>query len=121
VKYTVTDSWVFFCQLLLLLCQLAYSTQLTSGGFRGVRECGRTPHSSPQRNDILRRAVIDADLDGKRQRLRNLCETRWVERHDAILIFKMLFVPMLNALDECVSLRDRETLVKAEHLKAAAT
>ena len=46
-----------------------------------------------KRNSILKPAVIDADVETNHQRLHNLCETRWVERHDAIISFKLLYGP----------------------------
>ena len=45
---------------------------------------------SAKRNEILKQAVTDGNIEGKREPLRNLCETRWVERHDAIKSFKLL-------------------------------
>ena len=76
---------------------------------------------SAKRNDILKKAILNADVDSNRQQLRNLCETRWVERHDAIISFTLLYGPMLEALDECSRTRDKDTAVKAGLLKAAST
>jgi hypothetical protein len=72
---------------------------------------------SAKRNDILKKAILNADVESNRQQLRNLCETRWVERHDAIISFTLLYGPMLEALDECSRTRDKDTAVKAGLLK----
>ena len=46
------------------------------------------------------------------ERLCNLCETRWVERHDAIISFKLFYAVLLDALDECNAMRDKESLLR---------
>jgi len=68
-----------------------------------VSEIAAFFNRSAKRNSILKQAVIDADVETNRQRLRSLCETRWVERHDAIISFKLLYGPMLDALDSVVA------------------
>ena len=43
-----------------------------------------------------------------------------MERHDAIISFKLLYCPMLDALDQWCCMHDSETSVKARMLKAAS-
>ncbi|XP_065569223.1 52 kDa repressor of the inhibitor of the protein kinase-like [Artemia franciscana] len=48
--------------------------------------------------------------------LKGLCETRWVERHDAIQISKQLIVPIFKALEEIETDGDSVTFSKARSL-----
>ncbi|KAK2727278.1 hypothetical protein QYM36_007948 [Artemia franciscana] len=48
--------------------------------------------------------------------LKGLCETKWVERHDAIQISKQLIVPIFKALEEIETDGDSVTLSKARSL-----
>jgi len=49
----------------------------------------------------------------KRRRLIKLCETRWIERLDAIITFKELFVPIVFALEKIQKNGNREASKKA--------
>jgi hypothetical protein len=57
---------------------------------------------SPQRIAHFEREVESAfsgdEVAPKRRRLLTLCATRWVERHDAVLVFCELFVAVINHL-----------------------
>ena len=44
-----------------------------------------------------------------------------MERHDAIISFKLLYGPMLDALDQCRCMHDSESSVKARMVKVAST
>ncbi|KAK2725907.1 hypothetical protein QYM36_000397 [Artemia franciscana] len=48
--------------------------------------------------------------------LKGLCETRWVERHDAIQISKQLIVNIYKALEEIETDGDSVTMSKARSL-----
>lgn len=63
-------------------------------------------------------------LDGRKTnetRVLRLCETRWVERHDAVLSFKMLYEGILKCLVTCQGLSDAETSSKAQMLLRTIT
>ena len=47
-----------------------------------------------------------------RQRLKTLAVTRWVERHDAILVFLELLEPIVGALEELNQVAGGETASK---------
>jgi hypothetical protein len=40
------------------------------------------------------------ELNDKNNKLKTLCETRWIEWHDALIIFKELFLYIIETLDD---------------------
>jgi len=48
------------------------------------------------------KSIIELDEKNniKKNKLKILCETRWVERHDALITFKELFLYIIEALDD---------------------
>jgi hypothetical protein len=67
---------------------------------------------SAKRVDLLRQCIQDLAPETKKKRLVQLCETRWVERHDAVITFVELFNCVLLGLDRCGDL-DVNTSSKA--------
>ena len=65
--------------------------------------------------------IQDASNAEPTKKLRRLCETRWVERHDAVLRFKELYECIMTCLGEIASWADFEKAAKAEALCAAAS
>ena len=55
---------------------------------------------SRKRLDFLRQCIKDHAPHTKKQ-LEQLCETRWIERHDAIISFLELFKSVILALEIC--------------------
>ena len=49
----------------------------------------------------------------------SLCETRWVERHDALLTFNFELPQIIDALDNISNWNDRTTSSKARTLLSA--
>lgn len=65
-----------------------------------IRNCMRTIsdicaffHSSAKRTNILKEEITNLLPESKR--LISLCEARWVQRHDAVLMFKSSLVPII--------------------------
>lgn len=48
------------------------------------------------------KSIIESDEKNniKKNKLKTLCETRWVERHDALITFKELILQIIEALDD---------------------
>jgi len=71
--------------------------------------------ASAKRADKLK-SVIESEIsESNKQRktkLKTLCETRWVERHDSLMTFKELYVFILNALEELQHDTNTETSSK---------
>ena len=65
-------------------------------------------HGYPLREERLRCAIQAVVPESKRQRLKSLSETRWVERHDAILVFMELFEAIVGALEALTLLTEKQ-------------
>lgn len=61
-------------------------------------------NNSPKRQLELEKWIGDVlPSEEKRHKLKQLCRTRWVERHDAYDIFIDLFLPIVSCLEEIVN------------------
>ena len=67
---------------------------------------------SAKRVSLFRQCVEETAPEIKRKRLVQLCETRWVERHDAIMTFVQLYPSILACVEKCQSL-DSNSATKA--------
>uniref|UniRef100_A0A2S2P349 Repressor of the inhibitor of the protein kinase n=1 Tax=Schizaphis graminum TaxID=13262 RepID=A0A2S2P349_SCHGA len=65
-----------------------------------------------------RNYVLKTILNGK-QRLKSLCETRWVDRHDSILIFKSSLNYIVEALTKISDWNEQDSSSKAKTLLTA--
>uniref|UniRef100_A0A2H8TJM5 Repressor of the inhibitor of the protein kinase n=1 Tax=Melanaphis sacchari TaxID=742174 RepID=A0A2H8TJM5_9HEMI len=65
------------------------------------------------------KSIIESEISNsesnkqRKTKLKKLCETRWVERHDSLMTFKELYVFILNALEELQHDTKTETSNKA--------
>ena len=79
---------------------------------------------SPKRQTFLEKCIDDENMSGsgnneKRKKLKELCHTRWVERHDSFEVFVNLYKPLVNCLETIVletSNWNRETRQDANSL-----
>ena len=69
-------------------------------------------NGSQRRVQMLKNSINAVGLVTKNEKLKNLCETRWIERHDAVLCFIELYEAVLHFLCECTNL-DSTTASKA--------
>ena len=70
--------------------------------------------TSPKRTSILKQAVAASLPESRRSKLVTLCETRWVERHDAIAVFWELFPAVIYSLEDIENNECAITVGKAE-------
>ena len=77
-------------------------------------------HGYPLRGKKLRQAIQAVCPESKRQRLKTICATRWVERHDAMLVFMELIEAVVSCLEE-LTLVPGETGSKANQLVHVCT
>jgi len=59
--------------------------------------------ASAKRSDKLKSIILgDSNNSQKKEKLKTLCETRWIERHDALITFKqlLLYVYVVHALED---------------------
>ncbi|KAF2890866.1 hypothetical protein ILUMI_15307 [Ignelater luminosus] len=55
---------------------------------------------SPKRLELIKRASLEKHPEAKRVKLQSPSDTRWLERHDALLQFKQLFDYIVQFLEE---------------------
>lgn len=75
--------------------------------------------NTPKRNAVLQLKISENCPDTKREKLKNLCPTRWVERHDSIMIMVELLNPLIQALEEIETWNDKESSSGAHILLCA--
>ncbi|GBL81624.1 repressor of the inhibitor of the protein kinase [Araneus ventricosus] len=59
-----------------------------------IKEVCRFFHMSAKRTEILKSMISDCCPEQKKNKLISLCETRWVERHVSVLLFKDILEPI---------------------------
>jgi len=80
--------------------------------------------SSSSKRTEKSKYIIETTLDVntvKKKKLKQLCQTRWVERHDAVLTFKILYIYIVSMLDDLEHDTNIETLTKATLYGSAIT
>ncbi|KAF2886250.1 hypothetical protein ILUMI_19923 [Ignelater luminosus] len=55
---------------------------------------------SAKKLELIKRAILEKYSDAKRVKLQSLSDTRWLERHDALLQFKKLLDSIVQFLEE---------------------
>ncbi|GBM69584.1 hypothetical protein AVEN_261649-1 [Araneus ventricosus] len=63
-----------------------------------IKEVCRFFHMSAKRTEMLKLMLSDCCPEQKKKKLISLCETRWVERHDSVFLFKDILEPILLSL-----------------------
>lgn len=70
--------------------------------------------ASAKRADKLKSVILgDSNNSQKKEKLKTLCETRWIERHDALITFKQLYVYVVHALEDISHDPNPESACKA--------
>ena len=76
--------------------------------------------NSPKRQLALEKWISDVLPEEKRKKMKEMCRTRWVERHEAFEVFSDLFLPTISCLEELAHSRpadwNRETRSDAQSL-----
>jgi len=78
--------------------------------------CNFFTHSVRQ---TMQQSIEDLCPESTATRLKRLCPTRWVQRHDAVLVFLELLEPVVDCLETISTWQDRETSCKAHQLLCA--
>lgn len=79
---------------------------------------------SAKRSNALKSTIAKSNLnETKKTKLKAMCPTRWVERHDSLLTFKELYEHVMNLLKDMASSNefDEETSTKAYMFYASLT
>jgi len=74
--------------------------------------------SYPTRSNVLVSTIKKLLPDEKSFILKKYCLTRWVERHDAVILYYELQPAIISALEEISLWRDVDTLLAANQLPA---
>lgn len=69
--------------------------------------------NSPKRQNVLIENINKHAPDTRRQKLRQVCPTRWVERHEAIMTMVELYDAVIYSLETIISWEDKDTSSKA--------
>ncbi|CAH1106969.1 unnamed protein product [Psylliodes chrysocephalus] len=77
-----------------------------------VNEVSNFFRNNSRANHILKQQITELLPESKKTRLIRLCETRFIERHDSILVFVELLKPIVSAL-QIISNETRDTSSKA--------
>lgn len=56
--------------------------------------------ASAKRTAILEEKIKELSPSSDHHRIKTLCETRWCERHEAVLLFKEMLVPIVSTLEK---------------------
>lgn len=88
------------------------------GSISTITSCFR---KSPIRSEVLKKFIKDLFPCTRHQTLLKMCETRWVERHDSLLRFKELYLPITNTLRELEHHHNLETSKLAFQLSKTIT
>lgn len=75
--------------------------------------------NTPKRLSILKNEISSLVYDTKKEKLQQLCPTRWIQRHDSVLTFLELYPAIISSLDILYNDHDRETSSKASNLLIA--
>ena len=67
----------------------------------------------------MKQSIEEICPESTATRLKRLCPTRWVERHDAVLVFLELLEPVVDCMETISTWQDRETSSKANQLLCA--
>lgn len=75
--------------------------------------------NTPKRQAVFSKAVDDKAPSASRIRLKQMCPTRWIERHDAVIVFLDLLIPVVDTLRTILNWQDRASAVGANQLLCA--
>ena len=59
--------------------------------------------NSPKRQLALEKWIGELLPEEKRSKMKQMCRTRWVERHEAFEVFRDLFMPIVCCMEEIAS------------------
>lgn len=72
--------------------------------------------NTPKRQCVLQNEVKSKIPDSKKEKLKKMCATRWVEKHNSIRTFVELQPAVISSLEVMSGWIDRETSTKASQL-----
>ena len=73
--------------------------------------------NTPKRENVLKEQISAIPNESRKEKLKKLCPTRWVERHLSILTLVELFIPMYKSLEVIEQWCDNDSSSKSTLLK----
>jgi len=70
----------------------------------------------PKRQNVLKISIPNELHESKLKKLKKFCPTRWVERHDAVLVFHELQPVVVDALNKISTWNDNDTSALANQI-----
>lgn len=77
--------------------------------------------NTPKRTHVLRASIENVCPSAHATRLVQMCPTRWVERHDSVIVFIELFRPVLDCLETISEWPDKDSASGANQLLNSLT
>lgn len=88
----------------------------------GIRNCLGTIKTlydflnTPKRQYVLSSAIEEMETSSKREKIKQLCATRWMERYDSVTAVVELFEPIVETLQKISEWKDKESATQANSL-----
>jgi hypothetical protein len=92
------------------------SVPLVRNSLGTVREVAKFFRSSAQRSEVLKTKISEDIPTTRHSQLINMCDTRWVERHESMSRFIEMYIPIVHALEELEKSARTETSRQAHQL-----
>ncbi|KAJ4449948.1 hypothetical protein ANN_01355 [Periplaneta americana] len=77
--------------------------------------------NTPKRQDVLINGIKELCPENKRSKLVQMCATRWIERHDSVMVLMELMDAVLPALKTISLWTDKDVSSKADMLHSSVT
>ncbi|KAJ4432415.1 hypothetical protein ANN_21034 [Periplaneta americana] len=77
--------------------------------------------NTPKRQDVLINSIKELCPENKRSKLVQMCATRWIERHDTVMVLMELMDAVLPALKTISLWTDKDVSSKADMLHSSVT
>lgn len=77
--------------------------------------------NTPKRQDVLINSIKELCPENKRSKLVQMCATRWIERHDSVMVLMELMDAVLPALKTISLWTDKDVSSKADMLNSSVT
>lgn len=87
----------------------------SASGIPPIRNCMGTIEkvytffNTPKRQQVLQHQVQLLFPESRRDRMKQMCPTRWIQRHDSVMVMVQLLKPVHSALQEISLWKDKES------------
>lgn len=110
-----------FSHCLNLALSKSCSLQAVRNVMGTIGEICNFVRNSVKRTELLQQIIGKKFPESKVKRLKPLCETRWVERHDSVLLFREMLPAVLEFLEDIISQAEGQPLTSANGMIFAIT